>query len=210
MGVGRWFSVRAHWLDAEPLLNVDWIKTGPRDLFCPLHSIISMEHQFVSLCATCGFHIRDFNNLRAVLWIYKQSRWRDGSTGLYFFIITLLEKKWAVSFLWGSDSLGSAVGRGTVPHRARNQHFFCCLPLILSCTPVLPLAAPHKALWHWTPGCMISEKLIYAQTPSANLFQHVSLRTILHVRAPSLVVAKTAGSKIIQSRRGRMVVPANP
>lgn len=95
----------------------------------------------------------------------------------------------ALAVLWGGVQFLTAEGIST---------FFCCLPLILSCTPVLPLAAPHKALWHWTPGCMISEKLIYAQTPSsANLFQRVSLCTILHVRAPSLAVAKTAGSKII-------------
>lgn len=59
-------SMRSSWI-AEPFSNVLGIKMKPHYLFCPLDSIISMERQFISLCAVCGSHIWDFNNLHAVL-----------------------------------------------------------------------------------------------------------------------------------------------
>lgn len=60
-------AIHAWWCDAEPFSHVLRIKMKPYYLFCPLDSIISMEHQFISLCAVCGSHIWDFNNLHAVL-----------------------------------------------------------------------------------------------------------------------------------------------
>lgn len=68
----------------------------PHSLFLPLDSIISMECQFISLHATCGSHISDFNNLHAVLWMRKQAQQRKSTAGLYSTppgIISLLEEE---------------------------------------------------------------------------------------------------------------------
>lgn len=132
-------------LDAEPFSNIVWIKMGPHALFCPLDSIISMEHQFVSLCAMCGSHIRDFNNLHAALWIYKQSWWRNGSAGLYFFIITLLKN--GLSHFWEAlwqpwQCCGSGVRLTT---EGISTLFLLSLPYSLAC--------PHPAFSSPTMPC---------------------------------------------------------
>lgn len=194
----------AHSLDAEPLLNVVWIKTGPHDLFCPLDSIISTEHQSVSLCAMCGFHIRDFNNLHAALWIYKQSWWRTGSTGLYFFIITLL-KNGAVSFLSGADSHGRAVGRDAALTAEGVSTFCGCLLLIPSATPVLHLAASIMPMTLGSGWNDLREACFPPQRWASSIFRVLflclllntfPLHMILRVQGASLVVAKMAGLRL--------------
>lgn len=88
-----WSAIHERQPDALPFPNVLWIRMKPCYLFCPLDSIISVECQFISACAVCGAHIWDFNNLHAALWIHKQGWWRKSTTGLYFFIITLLKNR---------------------------------------------------------------------------------------------------------------------
>lgn len=145
-----WPAIHAQWLDAEPFSNVLRIKMKPYYLLCPLDSIISMEHQFISLCAVCGSHIWDFNNLHAVLWIYKQGQWRKNTTGLYFFIITLLKKKkrkkeillhFCKSLL---DNMGNVAATSILVTMEKNKLFMHCYLFFfrLFLTAILPSATP--------------------------------------------------------------------
>lgn len=58
-------STRSSWMLSP--FQMYSIKMKPYYLFCLLDTIISLERQFISLCAVCGSHIWDFNNLHAVL-----------------------------------------------------------------------------------------------------------------------------------------------